>query len=38
VGFEGSAQDRPRLVADLRRIGFRFWEETENQAYQLFLQ
>ncbi|MEN9805637.1 MAG: hypothetical protein RL756_145 [Pseudomonadota bacterium] len=38
VGFEGSAQDRPRLVADLRRIGFRFWEETENKAYQLFLQ
>jgi threonine dehydratase len=38
VGFEGGAPDRARLVADLRSIGFRFWEETENPAYQLFLQ
>jgi threonine dehydratase len=37
VGFEGEARDRGRLVADLKRIGYRFWEETANPAYQLFL-
>jgi threonine dehydratase len=37
VGFEGDASDRPRLLADLREIGYRFWEETGNPAYRLFL-
>jgi len=37
VGFEGEARERGRLVADLRRIGYRFWEETDNPAYRLFL-
>jgi threonine dehydratase len=37
MGFEGNTKDRPRLVADLRRIGYRFWEETGNPAYRLFL-
>jgi threonine dehydratase len=37
VGFEGSKPDRSRLLADLRRIGYRFWEETANPAYRLFL-
>jgi threonine dehydratase len=37
VGFEGDAGDRLRLLADLRRIGYRFWEETDNPAYHLFL-
>jgi threonine dehydratase len=37
VGFEAEARDRKRLVADLRRIGYRFWEETGNPAYRLFL-
>jgi threonine dehydratase len=37
VGFEGSKRDRSRLLADLRRIGYRFWEETANPAYRLFL-
>ncbi|MFU8821149.1 MAG: threonine ammonia-lyase, biosynthetic [Gammaproteobacteria bacterium] len=37
VGFEGETSDRARLVADLRRIGYRFWEETGNPAYRLFL-
>jgi len=37
VGFEGQAQDRKRLLADLRRIGYRYWEETGNPAYRLFL-
>ena len=37
VGFEGETGDRARLLEDLRDIGFRFWEETGNPAYQLFL-
>jgi threonine dehydratase len=37
VGFEGEPRDRVRLVGDLRRIGYRFWEESDNPAYQLFL-
>ena len=37
VGFEGEPRHRPRLLADLRRIGYRFWEETGNPAYRLFL-
>jgi threonine dehydratase len=37
VGFEGEGRDRARLVADLRRIGYRFWEESDNPAYRLFL-
>jgi threonine dehydratase len=37
VGFEGEPSERGRLVADLRRIGYRFWEETDNPAYRLFL-
>jgi threonine dehydratase len=37
VGFEGEPRERGRLIADLRRIGYRFWEETDNPAYRLFL-
>lgn len=37
VGFEGESRDRTRLVGDLRRIGYRFWEESDNPAYRLFL-
>jgi len=37
VGFEGAPRDRPRLLADLKHIGYRFWEETGNPAYRLFL-
>lgn len=37
VGFEAEARHRARLVADLKRIGYRFWEESGNPAYQLFL-
>ena len=37
VGFEAEAGDRAKLTGDLKRIGYRFWEETENRAYQLFL-
>jgi threonine dehydratase len=37
VGFEAEPRDRKRLLEDLRRIGYRFWEETANPAYRLFL-
>ncbi len=37
VGFEAGDSDRPKLDQYLRRIGFRYWEETDNPAYQLFL-
>jgi len=37
VGFEAEPRDRKRLAGDLQRIGYRFWEETENPAYRLFL-
>lgn len=37
VGFEGNAGDRRTLAAYLKRVGYRYWEETENPAYQLFL-
>ena len=37
VGFEADRSARGRLVTDLRRIGYRFWEESDNPAYRLFL-
>jgi threonine dehydratase len=37
VGFEGDTGDRRTLAAYLKRVGYRYWEETENPAYQLFL-
>jgi threonine dehydratase len=37
VGFEAQPKERARLVRDLKRIGYRFWEETGNPAYRLFL-
>ena len=37
VGFEAEGRDRARLVTDLREIGYRFWEATDNPAYRLFL-
>jgi threonine dehydratase len=37
VGFEAAASDRKTLTEYLKRIGYRYWEETENPAYQLFL-
>ncbi|NOX49767.1 MAG: threonine ammonia-lyase, biosynthetic [Gammaproteobacteria bacterium] len=37
VGFEAGPKDRVRLASYLQRIGYRFWEETENPAYRLFL-
>ena len=41
AGFEvpGGATEveRKRLAAYLKRIGYRYWEETGNPAYELFL-
>ncbi|MCB1686116.1 MAG: threonine ammonia-lyase, biosynthetic, partial [Pseudomonadales bacterium] len=41
VGFESSGvkvtQERKRLSANLEAIGYRYWEETGNPAYELFL-
>lgn len=37
VGFAAGAEERPKLLKFLQRIGYRFWEESDNPAYQLFL-
>ncbi|MFV2090819.1 MAG: threonine ammonia-lyase, biosynthetic, partial [Pseudomonadales bacterium] len=41
AGFEAQGGDlkaeRQRLAAYLERIGYRYWEETDNPAYDLFL-
>jgi threonine dehydratase len=37
VGFTDNDQDRSQLVARLDQVGFRYWEETENPAYQAYL-
>jgi len=37
VGFEATSKDRRRLAEYLKRIGYRYWEETDNPAYRMFL-
>jgi threonine dehydratase len=37
VGFEAGVSDRRDLALYLKRIGYRYWEETDNPAYRLFL-
>ena len=37
VGFEGTRADRLRLNRQLEGIGYRYWEETDNPAYEMFL-
>ena len=41
AGFEvseaGINEERKRLTEYLQRIGYRYWEETDNPAYELFL-
>jgi threonine dehydratase len=37
VGFEAGDDNRRDLTAYLKRVGYRYWEETDNPAYQLFL-
>lgn len=37
VGFQAPASERRALRESLARTGYRFWEETENPAYEQFL-
>lgn len=37
VGFAAADKQRKHLTEYLQRIGYRFWEETDNPAYTLFL-
>ena len=37
VSEENVAEERNRLTEYLQRIGYRYWEETDNPAYELFL-
>ena len=37
AGFDADAGQRSQLSAYLDRIGYRYWEETTNPAYELFL-
>ena len=37
VGFQAGSEDQRELQAYLKEIGYRFWEESENPAYQMFL-
>ena len=37
VGLQTPAEERKELVSYLDKLGYRYWEETENPAYKLFL-
>ena len=37
VGFDANASQRTQLQSYLQRIGYRFWSEQDNPAYELFL-
>ncbi len=37
VGFEAQHGEQAQLAKFLSAIGYRFWEETDNQAYAMFL-
>jgi threonine dehydratase len=37
AGFEAGARERRELKSLLDSIGYRYWEETGNTAYQMFL-
>ena len=37
VGFDSDEKEKRELQGYLQEIGYRFWEETENQAYETFL-
>ena len=38
VGFTGEVAYSPLLLRTLDRVGFRYWEESENPAYRAYLQ
>jgi len=35
--LEASQAEREELLATLDAIGYRYWDETENPAYRLFI-
>ncbi|WP_273808219.1 MULTISPECIES: threonine ammonia-lyase, biosynthetic, partial [unclassified Pseudomonas] len=37
AGLEAGQAERPELLATLDAIGYRYWDETENPAYRLFI-
>jgi threonine dehydratase len=37
VGFDAGAKEKKTLQDYLQRIGYRFWSEENNPAYELFL-
>ena len=37
VGLQTPADEREQLVSYLEKLGYRYWEETNNPAYKLFL-
>jgi len=37
VGFQAGSKDQQKLQTYLTKIGYRYWEESENPAYQMFL-
>ena len=37
AALEASQAERPELLATLDAIGYRYWDETENPAYRLFI-
>ncbi|MGB1237531.1 MAG: threonine ammonia-lyase, biosynthetic [Pseudomonadales bacterium] len=37
IAMHADDSDRPALVEFLEQIGYRYWEETDNSAYKLFL-
>jgi threonine dehydratase len=37
VGIQVPQRDKKRLQGFINKIGYRFWEETDNPAYRLFL-
>jgi len=37
IGFAATTKEKPQLRRFLQEIGYRFWEENDNPAYQLFL-
>ena len=37
VGGQGPQSDNEAFEAFLKTLGYRFWDETQNPAYKLFL-
>jgi threonine dehydratase len=37
VGIQVPEKEKPRFQAFLEGLGYRYWDESNNPAYQLFL-